>query len=253
MILMDRVKEQFTHLKICLDHVPLIFEAIGKVAYRLELPEKLDNIHNTFHVSQLRKCLVNETTYTPLEKIVIDENLSYIEGPIKILDTKVRKLRNKEAIGLLAPNLVHDIMIRIQSNQSRMGNLLYAPIISDIGDVRNALTLMIRQGAICGIVELIGKVAAAEWVLMDSRNGFDTTWGQKAIITLPLPSEEASPVVKGPLDASKDTFLSLRSKDPNFKIQKKAVEYVRALNDAPLDLVFAGPVDEVRGKFVDLF
>nr|GFB24188.1 hypothetical protein [Tanacetum cinerariifolium] len=67
--------------------------------------------------------------------------------------------------------------------------------------------------------------------------------------TLTLPSEEASPVAKGPLDVSKDTLLSLRSEDPNFKIQEKAVKYVRALNAAPLKVVFAGPVDEVLGKF----
>ncbi|GKB50476.1 hypothetical protein Tco_0901229 [Tanacetum coccineum] len=74
---------------------------------------------------------------------------------------------------------------------------------------------------------------------------------EKADTTLSFPSEEASPVVKGLLDASEDTFLSLRSEDPNFKIQKKAVEYVRALNAAPLEVVFAGPVDEVRGKFAE--
>ncbi|GJZ87383.1 hypothetical protein Tco_0658993 [Tanacetum coccineum] len=74
---------------------------------------------------------------------------------------------------------------------------------------------------------------------------------EKAYTTLSLPSEEASLVVKGPLDASEDTLLSLRSEDPNFKIQENEVEYVRALNDAPLEVVFAGPVDEVRGKFVE--
>nr|GEX07326.1 retrotransposon-related protein [Tanacetum cinerariifolium] len=47
-----------------------------------------------------------------------------------------------------------------------------------------------------------------------------------------------------PLDASEDTLLSLRSKDPNFKIQEKGVKYVRALNVAPFKVVFAGPVDE---------
>ncbi|GKB26529.1 hypothetical protein Tco_0865930 [Tanacetum coccineum] len=67
---------------------------------------------------------------------------------------------------------------------------------------------------------------------------------EKADTTISLPSEEASFVVKGPLDASQDTLLSLRSEDLNFKIQEKAIEYVRALNVAPLEVVFAGPVDE---------
>nr|GEW51645.1 RNA-directed DNA polymerase, eukaryota, reverse transcriptase zinc-binding domain protein [Tanacetum cinerariifolium] len=65
---------------------------------------------------------------------------------------------------------------------------------------------------------------------------------EKAYTTLTLPSEEASPVVKGPLDASKDTLISLRSEDPNFKIQEKEVEYDRALNVAPFEVVFAGPL-----------
>ncbi|GKC99601.1 hypothetical protein Tco_1169876 [Tanacetum coccineum] len=68
---------------------------------------------------------------------------------------------------------------------------------------------------------------------------------EKANTTLTLPSEKASHVVKGPLDASEDTLLSLRSEDSNSKIQEKAVEYVRALNVAPFEVVFAGPVDEL--------
>ncbi|GJX70629.1 hypothetical protein Tco_0307800 [Tanacetum coccineum] len=76
---------------------------------------------------------------------------------------------------------------------------------------------------------------------------------EKADTTLSLPIKEVSPVVKGPLDASKDTLLSLPSEDPNFKIQEKAVEYVRALNAAPLKVVFAGPVDEVSSVIKDVF
>ncbi|GJY39055.1 hypothetical protein Tco_0425419 [Tanacetum coccineum] len=76
---------------------------------------------------------------------------------------------------------------------------------------------------------------------------------EKEDATLSLPIEEVSPVVKGPLDASEDTLLSLQSEDPNFKIQEKAVEYVRALNVAPLKVVFAGPVDEVSSVIEDVF
>ncbi|GJW37930.1 hypothetical protein Tco_0060850 [Tanacetum coccineum] len=58
---------------------------------------------------------------------------------------------------------------------------------------------------------------------------------------------------KWPLDDSEDTLLSLRNEDPNFKIQEKTVEYVRALNVAPLKVVFAGPVDEVISVIEDVF
>ncbi|KAK9053806.1 hypothetical protein SSX86_024880 [Deinandra increscens subsp. villosa] len=73
-----------------------ILARVGKVAYQLELPEELSAIHNTFHVSYLRKCLADESAYVPLEDLVIDDKLNYVETPIAILDHKVKKLRNKE-------------------------------------------------------------------------------------------------------------------------------------------------------------
>ncbi|GKD32555.1 hypothetical protein Tco_1248064, partial [Tanacetum coccineum] len=76
---------------------------------------------------------------------------------------------------------------------------------------------------------------------------------EKADTTLSLASKEASHVVKGPLDAIEDTILSLRSEDPNFKIQKKAVEYVKTLNAAPFKVVFIGPVNEVSSMIEYVF
>ncbi|GJV53017.1 hypothetical protein Tco_1448758 [Tanacetum coccineum] len=76
---------------------------------------------------------------------------------------------------------------------------------------------------------------------------------EKVDTTLSLPSDEASPVVKGPLDASEDTLLFLRSEDPNFKIHEYGVKYVRALNVVPLEVVFTGPVDEVSSVIEDVF
>ncbi|GJR34164.1 putative reverse transcriptase domain-containing protein [Tanacetum coccineum] len=52
---------------------------IGPVAYRLELPEKLRGIHNTFHVSNLKKCLADENLVIPLEEIQLDDNCTYEE------------------------------------------------------------------------------------------------------------------------------------------------------------------------------
>ncbi|KAK1422205.1 hypothetical protein QVD17_25165 [Tagetes erecta] len=73
-----------------------IIARVRSVAYRLELPPELSGIHNTFHVSHLRKCLVDETSHVPLNDIVIDDRLNYVEEPVAILDWKVKKLRNKE-------------------------------------------------------------------------------------------------------------------------------------------------------------
>ncbi|KAJ0440981.1 putative Chromo-like domain superfamily protein [Helianthus annuus] len=72
-----------------------IIERVGKVAYRLELPEELSGIHGTFHVSQLRKCLAEETTYIHHDDIEVDNSLNYAVKPLEILDRKVKDLRNK--------------------------------------------------------------------------------------------------------------------------------------------------------------
>src|ERR1044071_2229032 len=72
-----------------------ILARVGQVAYRLELPPSLSGIHDTFHVSQLRKCLADETAYVPLEDIEVDDKLNYVEKPVAIRDSKVKWLRNK--------------------------------------------------------------------------------------------------------------------------------------------------------------
>ncbi|XP_022031408.1 uncharacterized protein LOC110932377 [Helianthus annuus] len=79
-----------------------IFARIVEVAYRLELPPTLDDIHNVFHVSQLRKCLADETSYILLEDIEVDKRMNYIERPITIKDSKVQTLRNKKIKQVLA-------------------------------------------------------------------------------------------------------------------------------------------------------
>ncbi|KAL8249674.1 hypothetical protein R6Q59_006542 [Mikania micrantha] len=59
-----------------------ILERIGSVAYRLELPPELGNVHDVFHVSNLKKCLVDETLIVPLKEIQIDEKLQFREEPV---------------------------------------------------------------------------------------------------------------------------------------------------------------------------
>ena len=62
--------------------------------YRLDLPEELSQIHNTFHVSQLQKCLVDDSVVVPLEDIQVDDLLNYIERPVAIIDRKTKTLTN---------------------------------------------------------------------------------------------------------------------------------------------------------------
>nr|GEZ56272.1 putative reverse transcriptase domain-containing protein [Tanacetum cinerariifolium] len=66
-----------------------------KVAYRLKLPQELSCIHNTFHVSNLKKCLAESDAQIPLEEIKVDENLRFVEEPIEIVERDVKKLKRQ--------------------------------------------------------------------------------------------------------------------------------------------------------------
>nr|GEX67154.1 putative reverse transcriptase domain-containing protein [Tanacetum cinerariifolium] len=73
-----------------------IIERIGPVAYKLELPEKLRGIHNTFHVSKLKKCLADENLVIPLEEIQLDYKLYFIEEPVEVMDREVKQLKQSQ-------------------------------------------------------------------------------------------------------------------------------------------------------------
>ncbi|GKC09888.1 hypothetical protein Tco_1115848 [Tanacetum coccineum] len=59
---------------------------VRTVAYRLELPEQLSIVHSTFHVSNLKKCLFDETLAIPLDEIQINDKLHFIEEPVEIMN-----------------------------------------------------------------------------------------------------------------------------------------------------------------------
>nr|GEY63945.1 putative reverse transcriptase domain-containing protein [Tanacetum cinerariifolium] len=67
-----------------------IIERISPVAYQLELPEKICGIHNTFHVSNLKKCLADENLVIPLKEIQLDDKLHFIEELVEIIDREVK-------------------------------------------------------------------------------------------------------------------------------------------------------------------
>ncbi|KAJ9557796.1 LOW QUALITY PROTEIN: hypothetical protein OSB04_012410 [Centaurea solstitialis] len=73
-----------------------VVERIGPVAYRLNLPIELSSIHDTFHVSNLKKCLSEETVILPLDEIQIDGKLRASEEPIEILDQETKQLRRSK-------------------------------------------------------------------------------------------------------------------------------------------------------------
>nr|GEX08533.1 putative reverse transcriptase domain-containing protein [Tanacetum cinerariifolium] len=70
-----------------------IIERIGPVAYKLELPRELQGIHNTFHVSNLKKCLSEESLSIPLNEVQLDDKLHFIEEPAEMMDREVKRLK----------------------------------------------------------------------------------------------------------------------------------------------------------------
>ncbi|GJW41110.1 putative reverse transcriptase domain-containing protein [Tanacetum coccineum] len=70
-----------------------VVERVGPVAFRLRLSQELVGIHDTFHVSNLKKCLADVNLHVPLEEIKIDDKLRFVEEPIEIMDREVKKLK----------------------------------------------------------------------------------------------------------------------------------------------------------------
>nr|GEV89895.1 putative reverse transcriptase domain, ribonuclease H-like domain, aspartic peptidase domain protein [Tanacetum cinerariifolium] len=69
-----------------------ILNRIGPVAYKLELLEELRNVHNTFHVSNLKKCLSDESLIIPMKELKLDDKLNFIEEPVEIMDREIKQL-----------------------------------------------------------------------------------------------------------------------------------------------------------------
>ncbi|GJV08988.1 putative reverse transcriptase domain-containing protein [Tanacetum coccineum] len=70
-----------------------ILKRVGPVAYKLELPEELSNVHSTFYVSNLKKCLSDESLVIPMKELRLDDKLNFVEEPVEIMDREVKQLR----------------------------------------------------------------------------------------------------------------------------------------------------------------
>nr|GFB99423.1 putative reverse transcriptase domain-containing protein [Tanacetum cinerariifolium] len=70
-----------------------VLEKVGTVAYKLELQQELSRIHNTFHVSNLKKCYSDDPLTVPLDGLRIDDQLYFVEEPVEIMDREVKRLK----------------------------------------------------------------------------------------------------------------------------------------------------------------
>ncbi|GJR75102.1 hypothetical protein Tco_0087467, partial [Tanacetum coccineum] len=65
-------------------------------AYRLRLPNELSEVHDTFHVSKLKKCLADTNLHVPLDEIEVDKTLHFVEKPVEIMDREVKTLKRSK-------------------------------------------------------------------------------------------------------------------------------------------------------------
>nr|GEW16043.1 putative reverse transcriptase domain-containing protein [Tanacetum cinerariifolium] len=70
-----------------------VLAKVGKVAYKLELPQGLSRVHHTFHVSNLKKDYADEPLVMLLEGIHVDDKLQFVEEPVEIMEREIKRLK----------------------------------------------------------------------------------------------------------------------------------------------------------------
>ncbi|GJU23183.1 putative reverse transcriptase domain-containing protein [Tanacetum coccineum] len=70
----------------------------GPMDYQLDLPEELNGVHDTFHVSNLKKCLADPTLQVHLDEIQVDAKLNFVEEPVEILEREFKKLKRSRIV-----------------------------------------------------------------------------------------------------------------------------------------------------------
>nr|GEZ81983.1 putative reverse transcriptase domain-containing protein [Tanacetum cinerariifolium] len=73
-----------------------VLERVGDVAYKLDLLEELSRVHNTFHVSNLKKCHVDKPLAVPLDGLHFDDTLYFVKEPVEIMDREVKWLKRSQ-------------------------------------------------------------------------------------------------------------------------------------------------------------
>ncbi|GKC00944.1 putative reverse transcriptase domain-containing protein, partial [Tanacetum coccineum] len=75
-----------------------VLKKVGAVAYKLELPQELSRVHNTFHVSNLKKCYSDDPLVVPLEGLQVDDKIHFVEEPVEIIDREVKQFRGSRVL-----------------------------------------------------------------------------------------------------------------------------------------------------------
>ncbi|GKE64064.1 putative reverse transcriptase domain-containing protein [Tanacetum coccineum] len=70
-----------------------VIERVRTVAYKLELPQQLSRVHNMFHMSNLKKCLSDESLVIPLEELCVDDKLYFVKEPIEVMNREIKQMK----------------------------------------------------------------------------------------------------------------------------------------------------------------
>ncbi|GJT59134.1 putative reverse transcriptase domain-containing protein [Tanacetum coccineum] len=112
---------------------------------KLEFPQELSKVHNTFHVSNLKKCYANEPLAVPLDRLHFDDKLHFVEEPIEIIDREVKRLK-RSRIPLVQSSMETQEGL---SSRGNMNETIQREVAFDL--IRDALS------AIFGLSELKGE------------------------------------------------------------------------------------------------
>ena len=110
-----------------------VLERIGQLAYRLQLPENLGGMHDVFYVSRLRKYNPDPQHVLSVEEMDVQEDLTFTEKPVKILDRKVKALRTKTVPLVKVLWQYHDVEEATWETEKRMREQ-YPELFDDTGN-----------------------------------------------------------------------------------------------------------------------
>ncbi|GJW51163.1 putative reverse transcriptase domain-containing protein [Tanacetum coccineum] len=106
-----------------------VIERVGTVAYKLKLPQQLSRVHNMFHVSNLKKCLSDESLVIPLGELHVDDKLHFVEELVEVVDREIKQLRRSRFPSLRLDGTLNEVLslpgnARINSSRSTHISLL---------------------------------------------------------------------------------------------------------------------------------
>ncbi|GJT00745.1 hypothetical protein Tco_0821914 [Tanacetum coccineum] len=112
-----------------------VLEKVGSIVYKLELPEELSRVHNTFHVTNMKKCYADEPLAVLLDGLHFDDKLQFVEEPAEIMDRGVKQLRRSSVPIVKEVNKARDTVMSDSKDSTVTYTEVSSPFmdLSDIG------------------------------------------------------------------------------------------------------------------------